>query len=383
MAKFQREPDSSHFDELLTMVYESSIDSEGWHPFLLRLSEIVQSNAALLRVENLKDGDLGFRVNTYQDDTYFSLYQNYYHQIDPLIGFIKKLPTGTMVRTADYYDYSRLFNTEFFVDYMQPQDHDHALGGFIDRENNIATTLGLQRSFKQDSFSDEQVALVQRLTPHLKRALKIGRHLAALQVECEQKSRVTDQLHTGTIVLDQHYRPLWMNTSAECLIKSNQGLKVGERGLQGNSSVETKKLHQLLDSSSGDKIQSSAPFTGQLLLKPSVHPPLILLSIPYSESMGINYVPNSKASVILFICQQNQSNKNAHILSQLFNLTTAETRLLASIGVGDTLEFYASKWDISKNTARSQLRAVLAKTQMSRQADLILLYQQISLNSDI
>ena len=379
MSKSQQEPTQAHFDELLSLIYESSINKEVWHSFLTRLSYLVHSHVAFLREQNLMDGTLGFQINTYHDDTCFSLYQGYYYLIDPFIDLVKHAPTGTMIRSTDYFNDNALKEEECFTDYINPQERHHVMGGFIDRDNERSTTLVLQRGIHQGSFSDEQLDLVQQLAPHLKRALRIGRHIETMQAESKHKSKIVNRLQACTIVLDRHYRPLWMNASAEKLLKSDQELKLGKRGLQASNAEETGALHRLLDTASSLGKKSKAPVSDQLLLQSSDQPPKILLAMPYSESLGKNFAPATQAAVILFICPQNQSDHNAQILAQLFNLTAAETRLLKSLGQGATLDQYAIESSVTKNTARTQLRAVLAKTQLSRQADLVLLYQQIPL----
>lgn len=58
-------------------------------------------------------------------------------------------------------------------------------------------------------------------------------------------------------------------------------------------------------------------------------------------------------------------------LRETFDLTSAESGILAELLAGRTLNEAASARHISVNTARSHLRAILAKTNTSRQTELI------------
>jgi DNA-binding CsgD family transcriptional regulator len=58
------------------------------------------------------------------------------------------------------------------------------------------------------------------------------------------------------------------------------------------------------------------------------------------------------------------------MLSQVFLLSAAESRLVAALCSGRSLNEYAGLQGLSVETARSQLKQVLAKTQVHRQADL-------------
>jgi DNA-binding CsgD family transcriptional regulator len=60
----------------------------------------------------------------------------------------------------------------------------------------------------------------------------------------------------------------------------------------------------------------------------------------------------------------------AQVLQGLFDLTPAEARVARGIGEGQTLETLADSLGLSRETLRAQLRSVMAKTGVSRQAEL-------------
>ncbi|HJT96995.1 MAG TPA: hypothetical protein VJ696_01655 [Rhodanobacteraceae bacterium] len=60
-----------------------------------------------------------------------------------------------------------------------------------------------------------------------------------------------------------------------------------------------------------------------------------------------------------------------HWLSQLFGLTPMECSIANWLVAGGTIDEYAQHRGVSHETARSQLKAVLSKTGMSRQAQLV------------
>jgi DNA-binding CsgD family transcriptional regulator len=58
-------------------------------------------------------------------------------------------------------------------------------------------------------------------------------------------------------------------------------------------------------------------------------------------------------------------------LSQLFGLTPTESSIANWLAAGRTIAAYAKNRRVSVATARSQLKAVLAKTGLSRQVQLV------------
>lgn len=69
----------------------------------------------------------------------------------------------------------------------------------------------------------------------------------------------------------------------------------------------------------------------------------------------------------------------SEVLQGLFDLTPAEARVARNIGEGQTIEAIATGLGVSRETVRSQLKSVLAKTGMARQGNLAALLCGIAL----
>jgi DNA-binding CsgD family transcriptional regulator len=59
------------------------------------------------------------------------------------------------------------------------------------------------------------------------------------------------------------------------------------------------------------------------------------------------------------------------VLQGLFDLTPAEARVARGIGEANTIDMLAETLGVSREVLRSQLKAVLAKTGVARQAELV------------
>jgi DNA-binding CsgD family transcriptional regulator len=69
----------------------------------------------------------------------------------------------------------------------------------------------------------------------------------------------------------------------------------------------------------------------------------------------------------------------AEVLAGLFDLTAAEARVAREIAAGQTINEVAVACGISRETVRSQLKNVLSKTGLNRQADLAALLSGLTL----
>jgi DNA-binding CsgD family transcriptional regulator len=76
--------------------------------------------------------------------------------------------------------------------------------------------------------------------------------------------------------------------------------------------------------------------------------------------------------VAVFISDPGQRGEpSEQTLSQLFGLTRAEAALATQLSRGLQLQDAADALNISPHTARTQLKAIFAKTGVSRQAELV------------
>lgn len=93
----------------------------------------------------------------------------------------------------------------------------------------------------------------------------------------------------------------------------------------------------------------------------------IMLQRLDKTAFGIN-----APGIVMFIFESKRDIESYFAdISRIFGLTKAEARLTLSIVNGMTATEYAAKYDISINTAYSQIKEVLAKTGARRQAELV------------
>jgi DNA-binding CsgD family transcriptional regulator len=79
----------------------------------------------------------------------------------------------------------------------------------------------------------------------------------------------------------------------------------------------------------------------------------------------------SRSVAILVVTPvQRAAAPSAAIVKGLFDLTPAEARVACGIGEAKSVEMLAAAIGVSRETVRVQLKAVLAKTGLGRQAEL-------------
>ena len=107
------------------------------------------------------------------------------------------------------------------------------------------------------------------------------------------------------------------------------------------------------------------------------------IPIPASEdrlAMIVHLVPvrgaahdifSQSAMLLLITPVDRAAVPTAEVLQGLFDLTPAEARVARGIGLAQSIDALAAAQGVSRETVRSQLKLVLAKTGLNRQAELV------------
>jgi DNA-binding CsgD family transcriptional regulator len=104
--------------------------------------------------------------------------------------------------------------------------------------------------------------------------------------------------------------------------------------------------------------------------------PIVVQVLPAAGLAGA--LGETTRAILLLTCLDARPELPESRLMLLFGLTPAEARLAARLGTGETLEEVAEALQVSLGTARNQLKAIFAKTETNRQAELIALLWRTS-----
>ena len=98
--------------------------------------------------------------------------------------------------------------------------------------------------------------------------------------------------------------------------------------------------------------------------------PLHLLAIPLRTTTI--HLGKEVPLVVVFISDPDRKPMSeSQVFSELYGLTAAESRLATLLAAGKNLKAVAEQLGLAQSTLRSQLKSVFAKTNTSRQSQLV------------
>ncbi len=232
--------------------------------------------------------------------------------------------------------------------------------------------LVLHRDLKdRTDFSREDEAVIMAVMPHLRQAISLSGQLQASRQHHSGLRQAVDRMSFGIVLCDADARPSWANHAAKRIFSDHDALWVTQGRLTGASPTETHALRRAIAQAAQDPAADHARERGLLLrgLESASALQVTVAPLDCEQVMGFHAGPRQA----LLLCSRASEPPvlTPALVATLFALTPAESRLAIALCQGQTVNDYAAANGVSVGTARFQLKQVLAKTQASRQSELV------------
>jgi DNA-binding CsgD family transcriptional regulator len=264
--------------------------------------------------------------------------------------------------------------TELYTEWLKPQGlaAEWPIGhSLANAQGDPVGGFGVFRREGEPPFERAQLAAADELVPHLRRAIEVHLTVHGAQRERLALAEATDRLPTGRLLLDEKRHVIVKSRGAERILAANDGFRVDSSGPAADDARENATLQNLiadaLDAREGQEIRAAgfvaiSRASGERAYAVMVTP---LLAAPRGSLVR-------DAAVAIFVADPSARFTAApEVLTELYQLTHSEAELVRLLASGLSLEEAAEKRGVSLNTARSHLKHAFAKTDTSRQGELV------------
>lgn len=365
---------STQFLALLDTLYAAAMEPSRWEVFAQQLAAALGAKSALIRLLDSAASKCSYSAPFNFDPEYLGLYAQHYISIDPILEHLKETPNNRIYIAEEQLDYRHLCNTEYYNDYVAPQGNYHLIGGLAGDLQNQALFVSAQREKKYPPFSQEDKALLQSLVPHLQRSLLIWSRMEGMGLQAALMDKVLDRMSLGVIMLDPLGRVAHTNTFAMSLLEQDQRLGVTKGRLYAQTHADSTRLKRFLDQALRAKSVGDHRYCDAMLIR-GVHDwadPLYLMAaiqpVP-DEQPAVIFDHSSLILLVGPLSQQGTARED--ILRVLFGLSGTEAKLAMTLANGEALSTYCDDRQISKHTARTQLKSIFMKMGVNSQVQLV------------
>lgn len=348
-------------------VYEAGFESALWQEALAALCRSVDAYAAVTVPRVAAQNTLLLPSTVEMQDLLRTFVEEEWYKRDlraergwPLADAGRPVVLEQDIVTPDDHRYQPLY-----------QDFSQRFGvlwwaGITFRSLDQHYVLSLWRRAEQEPFTDADRRLFGRLTGHLSRAITMAERMAT--ATAMGGVDVLQAMDHGGILVDARSRVIAANPRAEAML--GDGLSIFGNRLVARTADCERALQDLIARTLRDGPQAE----GAVAIRRPLRRPILIDAMPIPLESRTSFL-FAKALLVLVDLDARPVPTEATLM-RLFALTRREAALATAMASGGGLNEAADQLGITRETARSHLKAVFAKTETRRQTDLVALIQR-------
>ncbi len=356
------------FEQLLILIHEGTREPVPWTRLLERLRVLLQANyvSLVLRIpDQLRPMQLVFAGEA--KPMLVRPYEAEYALTDPFPA----LSRGRVVLLEEVLDVEAWLRSAGYQAFHAALDLRYLLGADLGKGAEPSCRFRVCRPHHAEGFGVAERALCTLLLPHLAVAVDTRASLDIVEVERSCYDSMLDRLGVGVVMLDRRGRVLRLNEAAERIVAESDGLQIIGGRLAASMAAENHLLHefiaQAVNAPGGpghDEVHGMALSRrgGKAALELAVRATPLTQGSETAERPAVICIVRDPADRLLASEEQ---------LRRLYGFTVAEAGLAVELMRGLSVDEAASELGVTRNTVRCQLRALFAKTGVSRQAELL------------
>ena len=295
-------------------------------------------------------------------------YLSEYAPIDPAPPAFARLPVGRASTTR------RLLSEEdhrsrFVIEFYYPLGLVETLGGNLISDNARSALIGINRGPDRPPFSDEEIADLERLMPHINRALQLRRAVVRLEAKAAGLQTAIDRLAAGVLLLNSAGTGVFANRAMREIASRGDGLALDRAGRPLPATHEGRSdLSALIEEVRVGRRRRNHHDPAE-----NADDPYSVLVVPSPTPLAEGVWDRSpRATTLIFVHDPEGRIVNAdEVLRASLGLTPGAARLVAALAGSDDLKSFAEREGVTIHTARYHLRTALTRTGTRTQADLV------------
>lgn len=361
-------PDSAD-DDLISDIYEAAAVPELWPNVLGKMSKMADGAGGILFTANLD------RIRWTASPDIYDLFDEFVRDgwaaINPRPARMGSLNHAGFVRDHDAFTDEEMNKDVVYTEFYRKRGVGWATGTMLSVPSGDSIIFSFEKAYAKGPITDQVITRFDGLRPHLARGALLSARLGLARAQAMADALETVGLPAA--VLRLRGRILTANSSFSKFVPSVfQDRQDRVHLADDNADFLLAEAIERVSTASALAPVNSIPLPAE-----GGRPPLILHLLPVCGTAQDIF--SNAVSLLVVTPVDRAIVPTATVLQGLFDLTPAEARVARGIGEGDTVETLAAKFNLARETVRTQLKAVLGKTGMHRQSDLVAMLASASL----
>lgn len=273
---------------------------------------------------------------------------------------------------------SEMLQGEFFKSFATPYGLRDVLVGTVINDGTNIGSICLHTPTTRDLIGPQDLAVMEMLLPHFRRALTIGNLLDMKSIALTGMTSTLDVMNIAVFLVNENAQIVHSNRVAKQLLDEKSIISTSDETIVTHLEGATSALHSAIERAS--KNEDTLGYGGigvPLRLKNSNSSAAIAHVLPLNSG-NMRPAIHLGASAAVFVTRTGETvQPPLDILAALFDLTPTEARVMLEISKGRNRSETAALLGIAPSTVKTHLSRVFEKTQMSKQHDLANLVSQL------
>lgn len=355
-------------EDLISDIYEASLIPEMWPPLLEKLASMTDAlGAGLFTVSGtaapwVASPALAPLMHRFMEDGWV--------EINRRAARAEELAHPGFITDLDVFSMEEMDRDPFYQDFLIPSGIGWSTGTHIALPTGDTVSITIERSFDRGPVEQHYVGMLDGLRPHLARAAMLGARLALERARTAAATLESlglpaavlgarGQLLAGNRLLDPMIPTVLQDSQARLRFVDQRADRLLQAGVDA------------LWSHGQNGFPQSFPVAGDGG-KPASVAHLLPVKGQARDVFG------SMQAVLVIMPLAGAAIAPAALVQALFDFTPAEARVAIALGEGASIDAAAQRLGVSRETVRTHLRAIFAKTGVSKQSALVRLLAGLS-----
>jgi DNA-binding CsgD family transcriptional regulator len=372
--------DPQRFSELVGRIYDCAVDPVRWPEVLEAFRIEVGFASAFMSLHSLPSGRYILNIITGVAPEWAERANGYPEDIVELWGGAESmwsLPFDRPSLRSRVTPSLVIENNRYFREWVQPQGMIDSLVIILAHDRNTIGNIAMGRHADQGPVTDEDLDRVALFIPHLQRAAKISQILEANQLASRAFETIIGELAVPVLLVDADMALTHSNAAAAAMLAEGKLLRMVRGHVSATLPASQRALADMVAQACRE---ASSMRRGAVGLASSDDPDAVAAVYALPLSAGtVRRDIGGRGAVALFVASpQGPINRVSHVAAQLFDLTSAEGRVLSAVADGQSSQEIAAQLGIAPSTVKTHMLRLFDKTGTHRQADLVALSRSLS-----
>lgn len=353
---------------LVDSAYQAAVDPSLWPDALARAGELFGGHQTVVIGSETRRTTPSERLNTLGDPLAVRTYLKGFEAINPIQAAMDRGRAAgfspTVSTDETYLERRELERSDFYNGYFSRFDmHNVMMMTLAGRQ----VTLNVMRPRGRPLFDAPELDLARAVRPALSRAFDLSERMQAVRAVNEGLAAFVERSPGAVILAGGDGRVVHANSAAEALTSRDDGLRISNGVLQAADAELGRRLAALIGHAAAN--DAAEPRGGNLTLpRPIGRRPLSVLVSPARTEFGGE---GPRLALVSIVDPDQAMALPLDRIREMFGLTRGQARIVAELVAGHGPRAIGERLGLSHHTVRGQLAHAMAKTETSRQSDLV------------